>query len=169
MRQRFPGGFLLSFLIGFAVIGVDQWSKSVIQDRFGPGAEVHLQPLAGDWFSLAYSQNTGAAFGLFREHPGVLTMVSVLILLGLGYWVSQRADVSGMYLPSLGLIGGGAVGNLIDRARFGFVRDFISVGAWPNFNLADAAIFLGVVLIFWQTMRPRTDSEPNRESVGHHD
>ena len=101
------------------------------------------------FFRITHTFNTGSAFGIFRDQNTPLIVVSfvgiaILILI----YRSQAAPTNLLRL-SLGLQLGGAVGNLIDRLAIGHVTDFVDVGAWPIFNVADASIVSGLVLLAW--------------------
>jgi signal peptidase II len=98
------------------------------------------------------THNTGGAFGLFQGTSLILAVVGfVVIALMLGYvlWGYRRYPIGGnrLGLVALGFILGGIIGNLIDRLRFGGVTDFISVGWWPDFNLADSALVAGTIML----------------------
>ncbi|MCC6313072.1 MAG: signal peptidase II, partial [Thermomicrobiales bacterium] len=120
-------------------LAVDQWTKMLVEQNLGPGAPRATIPLLGDWFALEYAQNRGAAFGLFPGASGAVATAAALVLAGVVVYALRRPPA---WLLSIGagLVVGGAVGNLIDRVRLGYVTDFIAVGAWPNFNVADAAV-----------------------------
>jgi signal peptidase II len=99
-----------------------------------------------------FTHNTGGAFGLLPGTSLVLAIVGfVVIALALGYvlWGYRRYPIGGnrLSLVGLGFILGGIIGNLIDRLRFGGVTDFISIGWWPDFNLADSSLVLGTILL----------------------
>jgi len=102
----------------------------------------------GDWVRLTYIHNTGAAFGLFPGSRWALIGVSVTAVAVVVWLAWYRSPRFSLALP-LGMVLGGAVGNLIDRVRFGQVVDFINVGVgvhrWPVFNAADSAVTVGVV------------------------
>jgi signal peptidase II len=120
---------------------------------------------------LQYAENTGAAFSLFNEYPAILAVIATglaALVLAWSWFLPERERLS---RAALGLIFGGAVGNLIDRFRYGFVVDFIQVHCdgrplWPTFNLADSAICVGIALFFlssWaavRAQRPATPSDP---------
>ena len=106
-------------------------------------------------FNLTYLTNTGAAFGLLAGDHGMWRQVffigvAVVALAAIGFLYRKLRPVSVWYGVALGLIAGGAIGNLIDRLRLGSVIDFLDVyvGAhhWPAFNLADSAITVGVAI-----------------------
>jgi signal peptidase II len=107
---------------------------------------------AGIFSITRSSPNTGAAFGLFQGYSLVLAIVAIVgavLLLTYALFIHHRFSPLNNLLAwtVLGLILGGIVGNLIDRLRFGGVTDFISVGWWPAFNIADSAIVVGAVLL----------------------
>jgi signal peptidase II len=134
--------------LGLAVFAADQLSKGWIQATLGPEPRVKALPLAGDWLALVYSRNTGVAFGLFQNMPQFFTMTSLVITAGALYaYATYLPKYSPWVQAAIGLIVGGAVGNIVDRLRMGSVVDFISIGWWPVFNLADSAIAVGVTLL----------------------
>ena len=103
---------------------------------------------------ITNTRNTGIAFGAFQGGGllvGVLIGLSLTLLLG---YFALHADASALWLP-VGLLVGGALGNLADRAREGAVIDFIDPAFWPAFNLADAAIVVGVLALLYVLERPR--------------
>ena len=133
---------------------LDQWTKVL--------ARTHLKPLRlgeaitviDGCFDLRYSENTGVAFGMLQQLPGGRILLSLMALaaLGLVFHYLRRTDPSQTRLHfALGLVGGGAVGNLIDRIIAGKVSDFIvwhyHAHEWPAFNVADAALVVGVCLM----------------------
>jgi len=126
------------------VVACDQLAKHAVESSIVPGEEQKLLP----GISLVYSRNRGVAFGL---RPGSNTGVTVVIAVALAallvYFLRHRSEWL-MWLPT-GMLFGGAVGNLVDRIRVGSVVDFIKFPlGWPPFNLADASITLGVVMLF---------------------
>ncbi len=110
------------------------------------------------FFSLTSGVNTGVAFGLFRDFPGVVRALGIVVLLAILIYLGRRAHVmSGMERMAMTLVAGGATGNTIDRLRLGYVVDFLDFYAgsyhWPAFNLADSAISVGVVLLAMAALR----------------
>ncbi len=140
-------------VVAGAVVVVDQVTKVIALDRLPPGVAVEI---IDGWLSLTLVWNPGLAFGLLGSLPvawrWVVALLSVVALLVLAR-VALRVLPSGGWPGWLGvgLIFGGAVGNLIDRVRFGAVVDFVDVHwrgyHWPAFNAADSAITVGVVLL----------------------
>jgi signal peptidase II len=136
------------------VVAVDQVTKQLVDSDIERGDEVNV--FFG--LDLTNTRNTGVAFGALE---GAGLIVAILIGLSLTllavYYVVNR-DMPLLWLP-VGLLLGGALGNLADRAREGAVIDFIDPVAWPAFNVADACIVVGVFLLLWvvegRPKRPR--------------
>ncbi len=140
--------WFLPAALAIAVLGVDQVSKRWAVATLGPDPRDRAIALIGDWFTLVYTRNTGIAFGLFQSLPGLFTITSILITIGAVYaYAIYLPNHSAWVQSAMGLIVGGAVGNILDRLRFGYVIDFISVGWWPVFNLADSAVTIGVTML----------------------
>ena len=131
-----------------ALIGVfasDYYSKTWIRANYTLGES---RPVLGDLLRFTHWRNSGAAFGVFQGATPYLALISVGCIL-LAVLMHPRMKGYGVpVLVSLGLIAGGALGNLIDRVRYGSVTDFISFRFFtPIFNLADSAIVVGAILI----------------------
>jgi signal peptidase II len=146
-----------NLLFGIAAvvsIVLDQWTKVLARTNLQPLGPWRSKVIVENYFDLRYSENTGVAFGMFQKLPGGriwLTLVALAALLLVGmYLVRSNPRQSRLHL-ALGLVGGGAIGNLIDRIQLGKVTDFIvwHVGSheWPAFNVADAALVVGVALM----------------------
>jgi signal peptidase II len=145
-------GKLRYLLVSLAVVVLDQWTKWLV--------EVHLahhvaQPIVPNFLNLTHVRNTGVAFGLFAS-PGMsaswlLTGLGLVALSAVSVYFGYASPRDRGLLVALALVVGGAVGNLIDRIAGGAVTDFIDlyVGThhWPSFNVADAAISIGIVLM----------------------
>lgn len=154
---------LAPLLIALAVVIGDRLSKDAIARSIGFFDSVSLSP---GWLRFVHTENTGAAFGVLSEgsHPffrsALLIGVSglVLIYVATALWNRGGAYASAATRFALGLILGGAIGNLYDRIVHGAVTDFIEVyhGAWsfPAFNVADSAITVGAILLLFDLLRP---------------
>lgn len=130
-------------LIGLAVAaaGIDQTSKAlVIRNLRGrpPIAEL------GGLFQLNYTRNTGAAFSILPSGGWIFTVVAIAVVVAVLLFYGRLQHRGRLITAGLGLVLGGAIGNVIDRLRFGYVVDFIDFGWFPVFNLADSAIVCGV-------------------------
>jgi signal peptidase II len=124
------------------VVALDQAAKALVEAHLAPGEHVDLVGSSG----LTLSHNTGVAFGLAAGGGTGLVLLTGLALLVVGFLFSRAPTRPGMWVAA-GLLAGGALGNLADRVRADAVTDYVSIGSWPNFNLADAAITAGVVLL----------------------
>ena len=124
------------------VVALDQVTKAIVEDRLVPGEDVDgVGPIG-----LTLSHNKGVAFGL-AGGGGVLLLAFTLGALALiAYLFAREPQRPGMWV-SVGLLAGGAIGNLADRIRAGAVTDFIAIGSWPPFNVADVSITLGVAAL----------------------
>ena len=145
-------------LVGIAttVAVIDQLAKLLIVAAIGPGRLEPRVEVVDGWLALEYTQNRGAAFGMLSGLAPILVAASFAILMGL-VLLYMRQVTPGVWLTvAIGLISGGALGNLFDRVRFGHVVDFLSIGPWPNFNIADSAITVGVLILVWGLTRPAT-------------
>ena len=136
--------FLLTALL---IVAADQFSKVWIRSY----PEEQLISEAG-FFRIIHTHNTGAAFGLFQGHSFALTIVAsvgIAVILLYALFIYRRFPILENRLGrlALGLILGGAVGNLIDRLNLGYVTDFIDIGVWPTFNIADSAVTVGVIIL----------------------
>jgi len=142
------------FLTAGIVVGLDQLSKYLVRTNM----ERLPIPKHG-FFQFTYGTNTGGVFGFFSNQTFLITIAAVVSIVVILLYSRHKMAQSMLVKVSLGMILGGSIGNLIDRIRFYEVTDFIKVGAWPVFNLADAAIDVGVVLlIIYLLIRMRKES-----------
>jgi signal peptidase II len=134
--------------VAAGVIVIDQVSKALVTASISRGEQVDVVgPLK---FTLTY--NDGVAFGLAGGGGLFVILLSMLAFVALGAFIATAPDRLGTWLAG-GLILGGALGNMVDRIRLGHVTDFILLPNWPAFNLADASITVGVVLLAWTVVR----------------
>lgn len=136
------------------IIVLDQLTKAWLQANFAPG---QVAEVLGDTVRLVFGQNTGALFGLFRDQALLFALASLGVV-GLIVAYHGRAARSLYLSVSLGFLLGGAIGNLIDRVRLGYVVDFVDVGIgnlrFYTFNVADAAISTAIVLLLAVAVLP---------------
>lgn len=135
------------FGIVLLLIALDQWSKSLVREQIALGSEVYPIPFLAPFFRFTYWKNTGAAFGIFQNANMPLLILSVLISLVVLWLYFKSEEEPLAFRISLAMMLGGAIGNMIDRIRFGFVTDFIAVGRFPVFNIADSAVTVGVAIM----------------------
>lgn len=147
------GKWSLAALTAGLVILADQASKIAVVKAL---ADVYRIKVIPGFFDLVYTLNTGVAFGMLAgEHSGLrIALLSATALAALGaiiYFLVTAGPDEKMFIFGLSLVGGGAIGNAVDRLRIGAVIDFLDVYVgdfhWPAFNVADAAITIGVGLI----------------------
>lgn len=144
MLQR----WLVPGLLGLLLLIADQFSKLWVVATLGPEPYQREINLIGDWLRLIYTRNTGIAFGLFPSLAQIFIVTSILITAGALYaYVYHLPNEKPAIQIAIGLIAGGALGNISDRLRLGYVVDFISVGWWPVFNLADSSVTVGVTIL----------------------
>jgi signal peptidase II len=153
-------------LLAGLIIVADQASKLWVVQQLGPNTMTRFIPLIGDTVRIAYSHNTGVAFSMFQGHPEILTISALLIISGAIYFYARHLPNERRLMQlTLGLILGGAFGNLIDRVRLGYVVDFIQVGWFPIFNIADSAITVGAALLMLQFLRDDRAERSDRQAV----
>lgn len=146
--QVSPQRWIVPATLGLTILALDQLTKAWAAAALGPIPRQRSIPLIGDWLALVYSRNSGVAFGLFQNMPQLFTVTSILITSGAIYVYAHHLPNQRPWVQiAMGLILGGAMGNIVDRLRLGSVVDFVSVGWWPIFNLADSAITVGVTLL----------------------
>jgi signal peptidase II len=138
-------------LLTGAVLAADQLSKHAVKDSIVPGEEQRVLP----GLQFVNTRNHGVAFGFLPGSHVAVTILIVLALLALLVYFALHASRPLIWLPT-GMLVGGALGNILDRVRDGSVTDFIKLPlGWPPFNLADAAITLGILLLFLLIDRAR--------------
>lgn len=153
---------IYGLLVAVGILVADQISKVFFLDLMqqNPGGII-VTP----FFNLVMVWNTGVSFGLFSEDSAsrswTLIAVSFAVMIWLGWWL-WRAH-SALAAVALGMIIGGAIGNVIDRYRFGAVFDFLDFHAfgwhWPAFNVADSGIVIGVLLLLADGFRPQKTAD----------
>ena len=148
--------------LGSAVVAADALSKRLAEAALSHGLEVALTP----FLNLRLGFNSGISFGLFPmgTASGVVTLVAVQLVVIVGMVIFAVRSRLLLEQAAFGLIIGGAVGNVVDRARDGLVTDFLDLHLhgwhWPTFNIADMAICFGVALLLWTSARPRPIQAP---------
>ncbi len=158
-------------LLGLAgvVVAADQWTKFLVRSRLELG-EVWVP---WEWLApvarIVHWNNTGAAFGLFQSGGLVFTIVAILVSAAILYYYPRVPSSQKPLRLALALQLGGAIGNLIDRLALGTVTDFISVGRFPVFNVADSSISIGVAVLvaaMWLEERHRRAAAASESAAG---
>ncbi len=137
------------------VFGIDQVTKALVRANLFLGESTPRDGL----FRITHTSNTGSAFGLFPDQTMFLIIAS-LVAIGVLLLVYKKQPFSGFPLRlSLGMQLGGAAGNLFDRVRVGHVTDFIDIGPWPVFNIADSGIVIGIIILGYLFLTSSKTSE----------
>ncbi|MBA2681697.1 MAG: signal peptidase II [Ktedonobacteraceae bacterium] len=145
----------IAFLIVVAIILLDQWTKSLVVAHLGPPDGGPVVPVFGQYLVLEYIQNSGAAFGTLKNNAVLIVFIAIAICVVSYLYIRIINSGPLIYKIVFGMIIGGALGNLVDRAHNGgVVTDFVSFRIpqinyyFAIFNIADACISVGVVLLF---------------------
>ena len=165
-EQRRAAHWFVFFGLAISVLVLDQLTKAWLTSRLSPG---EVMTVLGDWIRLVYSQNSGALFGLFRDNALLFGIVSLFVIALIVLY--HRQVGSSLYLSiALGLLLGGALGNVTDRLRLGYVVDFVDIGIgtfrWYTFNVADAAISIAIVMLIGAALIPSLAGIGQRKSNG---
>ena len=148
----------------FAAVSIifDQWTKDMARSALRPLGPYNPKVVIDGFFKLRYSENPGVAFGMLQSMSGgrfVLTLMAVGAFALVMYYLRKTDPAATRLHVALGLVGGGAFGNLIDRVLYGRVTDFIvwhvKDHEWPAFNIADAALCIGVGLMVLDMVKPQ--------------
>jgi signal peptidase II len=157
---------LFSIFTALSLI-LDQWSKILARQDLRPRGPFNPKVIVAGYFDLRYAENPGVAFSMLQDMPGgriFLTLLAVAAFVLVLYYLRKTPAESTRLHVALGLVGGGAIGNLVDRVLFGKVTDFIvwKVGLheWPAFNVADAALCVGVGLMVIDMFLTRREAPP---------
>jgi signal peptidase II len=161
-----PGKYLLWLSLAAALVALDWWTKHLASQNLMMYRPVEINA----WLNLTLAHNDGAAFSFLAGAGGwqrwFFSVVAIVISVILMVWLWRLPNRSRLLPVAISLVLGGAIGNLIDRVRFGYVVDFIDVHYagwhWPAFNLADSVIVIGVTLLLIEGFLPRRGPEPPR-------
>jgi signal peptidase II len=165
--------YMVLFGVAGAVIALDQWTKWLVRENIPFGGEWLPESLA--WLSpyarIVHWYNSGAAFGMFQDGNYVFMTLAFVVIGAIVYYYPQVTHEGGLVKLAMGMQLAGAAGNLIDRILMSKVTDFISVGTFPVFNVADASISVGVAVLLvgvWikERQEKRMTVEGQQPSVG---
>lgn len=145
-------------LVVLFVVFIDQLSKFYIQKHMVLGMSI---PVVEDVFHITYVLNPGAAFGLFEHQTLFFLVVAVCLVISAIYFYPRIPKQYHLLRLGTGLLVGGAVGNVIDRIKTGYVVDFFDFRIWPVFNVADTAIVCGVGCIIFTMIYLYKEDEQN--------
>ncbi len=139
----------LPSIIGIALVVffLDQATKFLILQNIPLGESWSLFPALERLFKFTFITNTGAAFGMFPQLGSIFMVVAIIVIIAIILFYHHLPIKNPWIRLSLGLQLGGAMGNLLDRLMHGYVVDFVDIGFWPIFNLADLSIVCGVAIL----------------------
>ncbi len=140
---------LLILVIGLIVV-VDQVSKHLVVTRMAYGETLSLVP---NILSLTHVRNFGAAFGLFYRQRALFMGAMLVLVVAVAVLWKEIVRVGSSAVWASACVLGGALGNFLDRIRLGYVVDFVDVGFWPVFNVADSAIVVGTAVLSYVILR----------------
>jgi signal peptidase II len=147
--KKFLSTYWLLFLVAGVVIAADQITKAYIRANFTEGVDMWAPwPWLMPYARILYITNTGVAFGMFQGMGSIFMVLAIIVSVAILYYFPHVPAADWTLRVAMGLQLAGAMGNLIDRVLFqGRVTDFISVGDFPVFNIADASITIGVLIL----------------------
>ena len=144
------------------VLLADQVTKALVRRDVQLGSSEDVFPFV----DLVHVRNRGVAFGAFEDSTVLVALVIGVAMIALVAYFATHLDRPLVWLPT-GLLAGGAVGNLIDRLREGFVTDFVKLPSWPAFNVADTAITIGVLALVFVVERSSPAKEKSVDDRAH--
>jgi len=170
--KKFLKNYWMLFLVAGILVALDQISKSYIRANFVEEVDMWAP---WDWLlpyaRIVHVSNTGVAFGMFKGMNTVFAILAVLVSFAIIYYYPRVPAEDWTLRLAMGFQLGGAVGNLVDRLTQGFVTDFISVGNFPVWNIADASITVGVgilILGVWlQERRQKKEVSQRADALAH--
>ncbi len=154
--------YWLLFVISSSIILADQVTKAIVRANIPFGQSWMPWEWLAQYFRFVHWENPGAALGLFPSGGTVFSILAIFVSIFIIFYFPQIPKNEKMMRIALAMQLGGAIGNLIDRIQFGPVTDFISVGNFPVFNIADANISVGVAILIlglWISERKAKDAE----------
>lgn len=164
--------FILALISGM-IVGLDQWTKHLVRTNLALGEEWVPLPEFAPFLRVVHWKNTGAAFGLLPQASVIFTIIAILVALAIIYYWPRIPSTQLTLRLALALQLGGALGNLVSRLVDGIVTDWIAVGNFPVFNVADSSISVGVAILViatWIEERKKggeSDTGDPLEDVGH--
>jgi signal peptidase II len=168
--KRYLSSYILLALIAGTIIALDIWTKGLVIKYVPMGEYWSPWPWLLPYARVIHISNTGVAFGMFQGFGDIFKYLSIIVSLVIIYYYPRVTASDWALRIAMGMQLGGAVGNLIDRFRFGYVVDFVSVGNFAVFNVADSSITVGVVILLlglWlQERKKKPENQPSTDPPG---
>ena len=162
--------YWLLFSVAGLIVVVDQVTKAIVRANIPFGGRWMPLDWLAPYFRFVHWENTGAAFGMFQSGGLIFGILAVIVSIFIVIYYPQIPKEEKLMRVAMAMQLGGAIGNLIDRIVFGPVTDFISVGSFPVFNIADSSITVGVgllILALWlHDQREKKEQQTLRETAG---
>ena len=167
MKQKTKSNLML-VLIALVVIALDQLTKRAVQQNLALGEALLVFP-PWEFVRIVHWVNTGAAFGIFQGGNAILIGLTVAITIAILVYYQTLPESHLFQRICLALMVGGSIGNLIDRLTLGYVVDFVAVGRFPVFNLADSCVTVSVILLLISTIieerKAQSTEKPSKEDA----
>ncbi|HVP20480.1 MAG TPA: signal peptidase II [Anaerolineaceae bacterium] len=160
--KQFLKKYAVLFLIAGTIVVLDQVTKSMVKTNLGIGQIWSPWDWLTPYARIVHIFNTGVAFGLFQGQNAIFSLLAIIVSIAIIYYYPRVTANDWILRVALGLQLGGALGNLVDRITQGYVTDFISVGDFAIFNIADASITVGVAVLLlgiWLQERRKKTAE----------
>ena len=162
-RRKILGQIGLYLSVILLVYFLDRLSKYLIIELMSAGSSI---PVIKGVLHLTLVHNTGAAFGMFKDHPSLFILIGAVFSCLVVYFLTVKPQAfNALEKISLCLILAGTLGNLTDRIRFGYVVDFLDFRVWPVFNIADSSITIGAILLAWTILVSSGKQKLREENV----
>jgi len=165
--------YVFLLVIAGIIVGLDQWTKELVRTSLPVGQSWAPWPWLLPYARIVHWQNTGAAFGMLQRFGNIFTILAMIVSVAILYYFPRLPSQDWHIRIPLAMQLGGALGNLVDRLFRGIVTDFISVGNFAVFNVADSCISVGVAVLIlgvWlkeRQQKKRVNSNPQtQEHVG---
>jgi len=142
---------MILYVTAAGIFILDRLTKYAVMNYLEAGRSIKFF----DFFHITLVFNTGTAFGLFKNLNDFFIVISALAVTLIALYAFKNRALGFFYSVSLGLVMGGAAGNLVDRIKFGSVVDFLDFRVWPVFNVADSAISVGIATLVLMTLFTR--------------
>jgi signal peptidase II len=154
--KKYIWDYIVLLSIALIIVLLDQWTKNMVRTLIPFGQSWSPWSWLEPYLRIVHWQNTGAAFGMFQRYGMVFTVLAFIVSIGILYYYPQVPRNEVAMRLAMAMMLGGALGNLIDRLTQGTVTDFVSVGTFAVFNVADACISVGtliLILALWNSER----------------